>query len=480
MPPAKQPFKLPILSGAPAYDDLTARYGPRYKWLALVAVGLGIVAAVLSTTSFNVAIPALTRHFGLGQDRVQWAITGYMGAMTAAMLPTPWLLDRLGFRRCFLGATLVLAAASIAGSLSDGFAFLVAARILQGAAAGVLQPLGTLVVMRLFPVENQGRASGMLSFGIVLAPAVAPTLGGLLLDHFGWPAIFLMNLPFCLLAAGAGIWLLPKPREIRLRHFDWFGVGVLGLGTLALVEGVSSLQHAGPLAPWTWFQWGLAILSVVLFVRHGRRSAAPIISLGLFRDRPFAMGVLVSMAYGFGLYASTYVIPIFLQNALGFSATAAGLALLPSGIALAVAIPIAGRLTDRHSPQRITVVGLGLFGLSFVLFAVMAVHITYGEIIGITVMGRVGLALILPALSLAALRGMAAEQLGQSSTVISYMRQLGGVLGVAIAAVFLAWRESVYGATPAGIFSAFTESFVLLAVAFLLALAAAIRMEPQR
>lgn len=469
-----------MLGRAPSYDDLVARFGPRYRWLALLSVGLGIVAAILSTTSFNVAIPALTRAFGLGQDRVQWAITGYMGAMTLAMLPTPWLLDRLGFRRCFLGAVLVLAATSIAGSLTTRFAPLVLIRILQGAAAGVLQPLGTLAVMRLFPVENQGRASGVLGFGIVLAPAVAPTLGGILLDHFGWQAIFLINLPFCFLAVLAGLRLLPTPREIRIRSFDWFGVGVLGLGTLALVEGVSSLQHAGLLSPWTAFHWSLALASIAAFAWHGRRSPTAIVSLALFRDRPFAMGTLVSMAYGFGLYASTYIIPVFLQNALGDTATAAGLALLPSGIALALAIPIAGRLADRHSPRLVTVGGLALFCLSFLFFAFFGGRITYSEIVSITVLGRIGLALILPALSLAALRGMAAEQLGQSSMVISYVRQLGGVLGVAIAAVFLEWRASVHGASADGIFAAFVEGFLLLAGAFLLALLAAFRMTPRR
>lgn len=466
-----------MIQRPPVYDDLLRRFGPGYKWLALLTVGLGTVAAVLSTTSFNVAIPALTRHFGLGQDRVQWAITGYMGAMTVSMLPTPWLLDRLGFRRCFLGAILLLTVTSIAGSLADRFPLVVAVRLLQGIAAGLLQPLGALAVMRLFPVESQGRASGILGFGIVLAPAVAPALGGVLLDRFGWEAIFLINLPFCVVAGVAGLCLLPAPREIKARRFDWFGVGLLGLATLALIEGVSSLQHAGLLAPWTWLHWGAAALAIFLFVRHGRHAKAPIVGLDLFRDRPFAMGTLVSIAYGFGLYASTYLIPVFLQSALHFSATAAGVALVPSGIALALTIPLAGRLADRYPPYQVTVGGLALFGASFSLFAWIGGRLTYGELIAITILGRVGLALILPALSLAALRSLDAARLGQSSVVISYGRQLGGVLGIAIAAVFLEWRQSVYGAAAPGVFTAFSQVFWLLAVAFLFALLAASRMK---
>ncbi len=458
-------------------DRLIQRFGDRYKWLALLTVALGTVAAVLSTTSFNVAIPALVRHFGLGQETAQWAITGFMGAMTLAMLPTPWLLDRFGFRRCFLTALAVLGVASVGGSLSGNFGVLVAARVVQGAAAGLLQPLGTLAVMRLFPPDKQGRASGMLSFGIVLAPAVAPALGGMLMDAFGWRAIFLINLPFCLIAGVAGFRLLPRTADFQRKAFDWVGVGVLGLATLCTVEGVSSLHHGGLADPWTALQLGMAVLALALFIIHGRRAAHPIISLDLFGDRPFVMGSLVSLTYGFGLYASTYLIPVFLQTSLGFSATRAGFALLPAGIALALCIPLAGRLADHYHPQWITIGGLVLFCLSFFLFAGVGAHIGYLELAGVTVLGRIGLALILPSLNLAALRGMEAHQLGQSSMVISYVRQLGGVLGIAVSAVFVEWRTSVHGASADGIARAFSDSFLMVAMVFVLALVAASRMK---
>ena len=462
---------------AASFDSLSARYGSRYKWLVLLVVGMGTVAGVLSTSSFNVAVPTLTRYFGLGQNQVQWAMTGFMAAMTVAMLPASWLLDRIGFRRVFLGALAVLAVTSIAGSLSPNFPFVVAARIVQGAAAGLLQPMGVLVVMRLFPIPSQGKASGVLSFSIVLAPAVAPALGGALLDLFGWQAIFLINLPFCALAGLSALYLLPLPREISRKRFDWIGVGLLTLATQALIEGVVSLQQRGLLAPWTLGQLALALAAAVLFVGHADRAKAPIISLGLFRHRTFAMGSLVSFAYGFGLYASTYLIPVFLQNALEFSATAAGLALIPSGIALALTIPLAGRMADRHSPQWITAAGLALFGLSFLLLAILGGQIVYAQLIGVTVLGRLGLGLILPALSLATLRHLEAHHLAQSSVVISYVRQLGGVLGIAIAAVFVEWRETVYGRVAPGVYSAYSQAFVLLALVFVLALLAACMMK---
>ena len=464
-----------FLSPAASFEDLSLRHGERYKWLVLFVVGLGTVAGVLSTSSFNVAVPALSRRFALGQDQVQWAMTGFMAAMAVAMLPTSWLLDRLGFRRVFLGAVSLLALAGVAGAVSPNFAWLVAARVVQGAATGVLQPMGILAVLSLFAQDRQGRASGMLSFCIVLAPAVAPAIGGVLLDRFGWRAIFLINLPFCLVAAMSALYLLPLPRGIVRRRFDWAGVALLASATLALVGGVASLKDGGLLSIATQMLFALA--ASVAYVRHARRDAAPIIGIGLFARRTFALGSLVAFAYGFGLYASTYLIPVFLQDALRYSATAAGVALVPSGVALALTIPLAGRAADRYSPRAITVIGLALLGASFLSFAWLGGRIVYGELIGITVLGRIGLGLILPALSLATLRELAAHEITQASVVISYARQLGGVLGIVIAAVFVEWRAAVYGRLVPGVYAAYSQGFLLLPAVFVLAFVAGCLMQ---
>lgn len=464
------------LPQARAREELLVLHGEAFKWLALTVVGLGTIAAVLATTSFNVAVPALGAYFGLGQHQVQWAITGFMAALTVAMLPTPWVLDRIGFRRLFLGANLLLGLSSVAGALGDSFGFVVAMRIVQGVAAGLLQPLPMLAVMRLFPPGSQGRAHGMLGFGIVLAPAVAPALAGVLLDRFGWPSIFLMSLPFCVVAGLMGVYLLPRHDPLPQRPFDWLGVAILCAASLLAIDFIVSLRGHGLLAPRTLGLLALSMLCVVAFVRHARRAAAPIVSLDLFAGRSFAMATLVTVVYGFGLYASTYLIPVFLQSALGYDATYAGLALLPSGILLAVVIPLAGVLTDRHSPRWITVWGLALFGLSFVLFAWRGGEISYIEVIAFSLVGRLGLGLTVPALMVATMAHVAPALMGQASMVSNYTRQLGGVLGVAVVAVFVEWRAALEGAAAGGLFQAYTQAFLLLAVSFAVAVAFAMRM----
>lgn len=458
-------------------ESLSQRYGSRYKWLVLLVVGMGMVAGVLSTSSFNVAVPALTRHFGLGQDQVQWSVTGFMAAMTVAMLPTPWLLERFGFRQVFLLSLMVLTAASVAGFLVPTFSLVVTARIVQGLAAGVLQPLGPLALMRLFPPASQGRAMGVMSFSIAFTPAIAPALAGFLLDRFGWSSIFLLNLPFCAVAFVTALYLLPMPSSRVSKPFDWFGLTLLGLATLTLIEGVTSLQHNGLFALWTLCQLGVALAAVLLYVWHAQRKPAPIIGLDLLRQRSFAMGSIVAFAYGFGVYASVYLIPVFLQNALAYSASSAGMALLPSGIALVLTLLAAGRLADHFPPKWLTAVGLAAFGLSFLLFAWWGGDISYTELIGATVFGRIGLGLVVPALSLAIMQHLKPHELSQSSVISSYARQLGGVMGVAIVAVFLEWRESVYGRVAPGIYTAYVQGFLLLSAVFLVAFLAAYRMQ---
>lgn len=163
-----------------------------------------------------------------------------------------------------------------------------------------------------------------------------------------------------------------------------------------------------------------------------------------------------------------------------YQAAAAGLALLPSGFALVLTLPLAGRLADRYPPKQVTLAGLLAFAASFVAFALEAGRISYAEIIAATVVGRIGLGLILPALNLAALRHVAARQLGQAAVVTSYARQLGGVVGVAVVAVFVQWRESVHGTAAAGLQAAYSQAFLLLAAVFLLAVLAAARMQVER
>ncbi len=234
------------MSRSATLADLQARFGPRYRWLLLLSVMVGTMASIMSSTIVNVAIPDMSQHFALGQARAQWVTSGFMVAMTVSMLTTPWLLARYGYRRTYVGTMLLLLAGGLVGGLSSSFALVLGARVAEGLAAGVVQPIPAIIIMRAFQPHEQGRASGIFGMGVVLAPAIGPSIGGVLVDLFGWRSIFFMVIPFCL----ASLWLayryvpVTSPGGAAANRkgatLDWRGLLLGGAGTLCLLNGMAA------------------------------------------------------------------------------------------------------------------------------------------------------------------------------------------------------------------------------------------------
>lgn len=453
---------------APSISEQLFRYGERYKWWLLGAITIGNLVAALSMTSFYVAGPALMAQFGVGQDAVQWAYTGYLLATAVSMLSSAWLIERVGLRRCYLGAVAAMALASLCGALSPSLPALVAARMMLGFAGGMLLPMGSIVTLEWFAPSIQGRVSGLQGMVMVLAPAVAPALGGWLIDHFGWQAIFLMNLPCCVLAIAAGLRLLPATATARtVPPLDGRGLALLTAvttGALVVVESLPALSLPGSLTVG-------AGLTALCF--HMRRSAAPLFSPDLFRFPPLLWGCVVGFTSGCCLFASTYLVPVFLQDALGYSATAAGAVLVPAGLMLAVALPLGGWLCDRHDLSHVTIAGLLLFAAPFLSLwlAIRTGSIGPLQVVLALAGARLGLGLLLPAPNLGALRGMHGRVLAQSSMLFHYARQMGGVLGVAAVAAFVHARS---GTAAAGV--AYGEAFFAISMLALITIVPALRI----
>jgi DHA2 family multidrug resistance protein len=473
----------------PAHDveAMRRRYGARYKWLVLATVMVGTVGSYMSATIVNVAIPEISRHFGVGQERVQWISTAFMLAMTLSLPATAWLLQRYGLRRTYIAAVIVLAAGATTAAFSTTFGVLIIGRILEGAAAGVLQPIPNVVILRAFGQHEQGRAMGIFGMGIVFAPAIGPTVGGLLVESAGWRSIFFVALPFCAGALAMVFRYLPRISSLvgERRPFDWIGLASLSLAVLCLLNAAAELHAgAGVLA------CALAVLgaaSLAGFIAYQLRTPAPLLELRLFARRSFAVGSIVFFLYGIGLFGSTYLYPVFMQMALDYSPSRAGLVLMPAGIVLGVVMPVAGRLADRFPPAPLVAAGLLLLSASIVLIAYVNPLSALVSLIAWAVVGRIGLGLVLPALSLGALRGLAPAQLPQAAGVTSFLRQLGGAIGVNLVGLVLEWRLAAHGAGAAhsGVHAtdrvpAFQECLLVLAAIMLGAAIAAAFMGARR
>lgn len=463
------------MSSPPSYESLIDRFGDRYRWLAMSVVATGIVAAVLLSTSFSLAVPVLKQRFAVGHAEIQWVVTAFLVANTIAVLPSAWLIERYGVRRCFLAAIAVLSVSVVFGALSPTFSFLVAMRIIQGGVAGLLIPMGVIVVMRLFPPSEQGRASGLLGFGVTIAPAVAPAFGGLLIDLIGWQALLLMSLPFCALALLGGYFFLPLPRPQDCAAFDWPGACILAGMTLALLLlGISAGSMMS--APgWPILGAILALLTSVWLLRHAQSPTA-IVRREVLHESSVAMGLVVAFAYGFAAFWTTYLIPVLLQTVRGLSASQAGIMLLPAGLALAVGLPAAGFLSDRIAPHVVLTAGLLISIVSLLALWQFAAVVSDLGIVLLTICERIGIAFLLAPLNKASLRELKGRSLGQAAMIVGYARMLGGFFSVAILAGYIEARSSRLGAGAGAIAQAFGESFLLVAMVLGVAMLAAWRM----
>ncbi len=489
------------MSGHPPHSlqALQARHGPRLRWLLLMTVMIGTMASVMSSTIMNVAIPDMSRHFTLGQSRVQWVSSGFMVAMMVSMLTTPWLLARYGYRRTYGLCMGVLLVGGVVGGLANDYPLVLLARVVEGMAAGAVQPIPAIIILRAFDAHEQGRASAVFGTGVVLGPAIGPSIGGLLVDLLGWRSIFFMVVPLCLL----GLWLSRRyvpdsapggvPAQGDSPAIDTLGMLLVALATLALLNGMVQWQ-AGNTWP-TLALLGGAVLGMLGFVawqRHllqrwqaGRRR--PLMNLKVFGQRNFSMGSLVALTYGMALFGSTYLLPVYMQVGLGLSPSYIGAALLPAGLLLSVTIALVGRMADRAPTHRLVTVGLLLLALSFALMP--TVHPARGLALlwAWVILGRIGLGFVLPSLNLSAMKGMPPPLIPQGASTFNFMRMLGGAVGVGLCAVVLDWRLQAAGVpslwqVQAGdplALRAFHEAFAMLAGLTALSVLAALQLAPR-
>ncbi len=195
----------------PSITALSNHYGPAYRWLVTITGMVGVVSMVLAMTTVNVAVPDVMGAFGIGQDKAQWMSSAYMATMTAGMLINAWLTGVLGERRTFVGALFFFSLGALMGGTAPTEDALIFARVLQGFSAGVAQPLVMATIFTVFPPERRGMAMGVFGLGVVFAPAIGPTLGGLMIEYFSWRYVFFISLPFCVVAAVLGLVFMPTP-----------------------------------------------------------------------------------------------------------------------------------------------------------------------------------------------------------------------------------------------------------------------------
>ncbi|MGI5228419.1 MFS transporter [Actinoallomurus sp. CA-142502] len=401
--------------------------------LALPAICLGYFMVILDATAVNLSLPALGRDLGGGVGALQWVVDGYTLTFAALLLTAGSLGDRYGARRVFCGGLGLFVVASAACGLAPGAATLVAARLVQGAAAAVLVPCSLALVRAAY--EDPGaraRAVGVWGGVAGVAAASGPVIGGVLTQAVSWRLVFFVNVPIGLAALLMTRRHVPSAGGHGRPGFDLPAqatvIAALGVLTFALIEA----RTEGWAAPFILGGFAAAALLIAVFIVLEHRSAGAMLPLGLFRDRAFAGGSAIGLLINLGFYGQLFVISLYFQNTRHMSPVAAGLALLPEGLVVSLASLLSGRVTDRAGTRPTMLAGLcagaaGLFGLM-----VAGPHVSYAVLVVPLMAAGFGMAFTMPAATTTVVEAAPADRAGVASGAINTGRQVGSTIGVAL------------------------------------------------
>lgn len=439
----------------------------RATLLVALTVALGTLMPVLDTTVVNVALGALGRDLGAPLAAVQWTITGYLLTIGLAMPLTGWAVDRFGGKRLFLTAIAAFGAGSVLSGLAWSVTSLIAFRVVQGIGAGIALPAGQAVLGIAAGPQRMGRAMSIASAPMLVGPVLGPVLGGALIQHLNWPWIFFVNLPVAGLALALGARLLPDgppgPRHGGRLDVAGFltlsgGIGLLfyGLSAAASGAGLSRPAVYGPAAA------GAVLLAAFTAISL-RRGPAAIIDVRLFTSRTFTAASVTLFLMSVGVFGAMVLLPLYYQAVRGAGAATAGLLLAPQGAGAALAVPFAGKLTDRIGPALVIVPGAVAAAAGTVAFALAGPATPDAVLAAALFIRGIGLGATMTPAMAASLTAVDRVAVPRAATAASIVRQLGGAFAAALFAGALARQlatsvPALSGARAAGDASALPAS----------------------
>jgi DHA2 family multidrug resistance protein len=414
--------------------------------LRRVVVSLAVIAAtlleVIDTTVVNVALPNIQGSFGVPVDEGAWIVTGYIIANVIVIPITPWLAARFGRRQYFFASTVIFTSASLMCGIAPSFGSLVFWRIVQGLGGGGLISTAQAILRDTYPLNEQGTAQGIFAMGVIVGPALGPVLGGWVTDNLTWRWAFYINLPVGI-AAATLIWnYLRNPTEPqRDKRLDWTGLALLAIGLGSLQYVLDQGQQYDWLSDSNIRLFSIvAGLGLVGFVWWTLRSRIPVVDLHVLRLRQAAAGSLLGAVLGISLYGSVLILPQYLQNSLGFTATMSGLTILVRAAAIMLFTPVTAALagSGKIDPRISTAVGFVLLGISnWMLANVTTPNSDFGTFIASLVLSGVGLSQIFVPLSITVLGGVPDREVPSTSAFFNLSRQVGGSIATAVLVTLL-------------------------------------------
>jgi DHA2 family multidrug resistance protein len=421
---------------------------PVNKWLVTVSITFGTLMGAIDASIVNVAVPHLMGALGSTVEQITWVTTGFVIATVMVMPLTGFLARLFGQKRVYMFCLFLFVVGSALCGMARTLPLLVVFRIIQGLGAGALQPTEQAILRQTFPPKEQGMAMAVFGMAVVLGPAFGPTLGGYIVDNYSWPWIFYINIPIGALSLLMVSRFVHEPEDVRVamhamaerqrRNMDWAGIGLLiaGVGTMQYVLEEGNRND--------WFQSGeikaillVSIVTLILLVIRELSATVPAVDFSLFKDVVFLSGTLIGSVMFAMLMSVTFLLPLFMQTLLGFSATQSGLALMPRSLCMLVVMPIVGRIYNKVSPRIVIAFGIILFAYTAWLMGHYTLETSTRDIVNVLLIQGVAFACLFIPLTTVALSSIPRHRMPDATGLNSLLRQIGGSIGLALMATMM-------------------------------------------
>jgi DHA2 family multidrug resistance protein len=415
-----------------------------YRWFVLANVMVGTFMAVLDITIVNVGLSKMMAAFGVSVDKIEWVLTAYLLVFAVVLPSSGWIADHLGYKKTYFLGLLLFTAGSLLCSISLNENMLIIFRVLQGAGAGFIMPVGMAIVTREFPPEKRGMALGFWGIASASSVSLGPMFGGYLIDTFSWHAIFDINVPIGIFAMIATLIIQREYKTEHTRTFDFVGFVSMTLFLVFLLLALSDANAAWNTGGWSsnfiLTCFAISFVSFVIFIATELSVKHPIIDLRILKNRNFGLANLMMFIFGLAFFGNAFLLPLYLQNSLGYTALQAGLVFFPVGIIQAVMSPVAGKMTDKLNPRIPIFIGIVLTFFSMYLYKNLSLTSEYDQIMLPLVIRGFGLGFMFIPLSTIAINDITREKMAQATGMFNTIRQIGGSFGVAILGTLLTRR----------------------------------------
>ncbi|HWB26539.1 MAG TPA: DHA2 family efflux MFS transporter permease subunit [Chitinophagaceae bacterium] len=424
-------------------QDSLVEYGARRVIITITAIFCALLE-IVDTTIVNVALPDMKGNLGVSTTEVAWVITAYAIGNVIIIPMTSWLSQQFGRRNYFATSIILFTICSFLCGNANGIWELVVFRFLQGVGGGALLVTSQTIITESYPAEKRGMAQAIYGMGVIIGPTLGPPLGGYIVEHYSWPYIFYINIPIGVIATLLTLAFVKSPKygeKSSPADVDWIGIALLALSVGSLQYVLEKGQEED------WFSnKTILVLAIVsffgffFFIWRELTFRNPVVELRVLKNGNLRVGTILSFIMGFGLYGSTFIIPLYTQTTLGWTAQQSGMLMVPAAVTTAFMMPFIGQMMQRGVPHQYMVSGgmFVFFVFTFWGYKIMTPDTGEGDFFWMLIVRGVGMGLLFMPITMLALSTLKGKQIGQGAAFTGMMRQLGGSFGIAIITTFMA------------------------------------------